>query len=350
MSEVPTSPNPETGKPEFTIRKVDGAIEVSTPHVDLASEREPLRFAVTIAKVPTKIEDGVRLEGTTVDRESPKLQEMIRQAAELKDIPDRDKPRKIMEILRTNVHFAYNDVVDELAKTNQDLAKWVSENTGVNSSSARELTLSQVVDSGYGVCRHLSVGMLVLAKEAGMEGALLTNGPGARGDLGPVRNVVRKDNGQPLFKMGSVGDPIGGHAWVELKTSEGEWIPVDPSTQLVGDTPEGMDTFREANYRAAVGFSLEVSGYPPNVRHTGVRNLEPLPGEAIHTGVLEVNSQPREKPIKISFGANGELQDEVKDNEVWPKPTSYQGPLTFQMSSVPVTSGLSIAVIDAKLA
>lgn len=352
MSEAPGAPKIEIARPEFVIKNNAGILEIASPKVDLDSEREPLRFAVTLAKTPTPIEFGSTIENIKIDRESPKLQDMLGQAQALKNIPAREKPRRLLELLRSNVHFAYTDVLDEVAKINSDLAQWVSENTGINSSSARPISLSEVVDKGYGVCRHLSVAILVLAKEAGLEGAYLTYAPG----FGPMsekylaKNVIRKDNNEPLFKMSGVGQGIGGHAWVELKTGEDEWIPVDPSTQLVGDTPEGFETFRDANYRALVSQSLDVEGFPGPVNHQGTQDLWFLPGEAQHTGVLEVNSLPRQKPIRLTLGRNNEIVDEKSpdDQEQWPKPTQHSGVLNFQISSHASTNGLTVAVVEAR--
>jgi hypothetical protein len=341
MAEQMAVSQAEQLKGEFKVKREEGVVTVSSPHIELESAKSPLRFAVTLEKVPTAIEDGTEIEGMTVDRESLKLQEMLRQAQELRNIPEGERPRRLLELLRSNVHFAYDDMVEELGKTNPSLAEWVARNTGIRSSSTVPLTLSEVVDSGYGVCRHLSVAMLALAKEAGMEGAFLTNGPSFT-DRGPIKNVVRKDNGEPLFKMSKIGDPVGGHAWIELKTAEGEWIPVDPSAQLVGDTPEGLETFRDANYRASVGSTLELQGLPSHVGHNGLRDLEFLPGEAVHTGTLEINSQPEQKPLVISFDAT----EDIDDNESWPKPTNYQGSLTLKAYSVPSTSGANASVIN----
>lgn len=327
---------------EASVNNPSGRVEISIPHVSLDSEKEPLRFSVTLEKMPTPVADGTVIENITVDRESPKLQEMFKQAAALKDIPNREKPRRLMEILRANVHFAYEDALNELANTNPDLAKWVAENTGVASSSARPLTLSQITEAGYGVCRHLSVGMLALAKEAGLRGAFLTNSSGMRGDPMPIKNIVRKDTNEPLFKMSPVGDMWGGHAWVELEVAQGEWVPVDPSTQLVGDTQEGMEIFKEANYRPTVGRSLDIEGLPNGVWVKN-RDLEFFPGEAQHTGILPVNATPREKTIYI-----GKQKSKVTEEPgPWPKPRQYEGPLQFSLSSHESSSGMNVAVVSA---
>lgn len=342
MSETPVVD--ETIAREVSNDTTPGRVEISLPQVSLDSEKEPLRFSVTLEKLPTPVSDGSVIENITIDRESPKLKQMLKQAEDLKDTPNREKPRKLLEILRANVNFAYSDALDELSKSNPQLSKWVAENTGISSSSAKPLTLSEVTDAGYGVCRHLSVGMLALAKEAGLNGAYLTNASGMRGDPMPIKNIIRKDIQQPLFKMSPVDQPMyGGHAWVEIEVAEGEWIPVDPSTQLVGDTQEGMEIFKEANYRPMVGSSLDIDGLPSGV-WVKTRDLEFFPGEARHTGILPVNATPRDKTLRIGSAK----KTEPEEAGPWPKPRHYEGPLQFSLSSRESNSGINVAVVSAQ--
>ena len=341
MSEL-TTPS-ERQATEFKIKQVEGAFGVSSPHVELSSQEKPIGFMVTLEKRPTKVSDGTVVDYIMVDREGPVIQLMLEQARLLKNIPERERPRKIMELLRSKVHFAYHEVVEELNKTKPELAEWVAKNTGIGSSSATPLKLSEIVDAGYGVCRHLSVAMLVLANEAGLSGAYLTTGPHEEAKY-TAHNVVRRDNGEQLFKLSKVGEPIGAHAWVELETSDGEWIPVDPSVQLVGDSEEGMATFREANYRAIPGFSLEVEGFPIDVGHMGNQELWFLPGEPRCTGILQVNSMRQLKPITLD-----NTESQLEDKEQWPKPTKYKGTLSFRISSHEADGpGMTVAVVDVK--
>lgn len=341
------TPSSETPNAEFLITNRGSVMEISSPLIDLTSEGDPLRFSVTLEKVLTPISQNTVIENITLDTKSLKVQGMITQARALRDIPEREKPRRILQILRSNIHYAYNDVLEDIAKTDPELAKWVAENTGVRSSSTRPLTFSEIVDKGYGVCRHLSAGMLLLAKEAGMEGAYLTYSGPIFDKPDPkymIKNVSRRDNGQPLFRGDEIGKPVWeGHAWVELRTSSGEWIPVDPSTQLVGDTPEGLETFRDANYIAMPSMSLEIDGFPSNVGILGNQDLWLLSGEKTHTGVLEVNSKPQQKPIKI-----GKQIEEAEDSGPWPKSTAYKGLLNFSISSHVARDGMNVRVVEVK--
>jgi len=322
-------------KNKLTIKNEGGVIEVSNPHVDLSSEGEPFRLELTLDKIPTQIEEGAIIKAITIDRESPKLQEMLRQAQELTDIPEREKPRKILEILSSNVQYAYNDTLAELAETDPDLAQRVTNNIEDTYVRPTPLTLSEIVDSGYGVCHDLAVAMLVLGKEAGMEGSLQVY-PGIRTDEAKyaLKNVIRKDNGKPLFKGNNPGEIVHpGHVWVEFRTSDGEWIPVDPSPQLVGDTKEGMETFYDANYLSGTNHSLSIEGFPGHVDVMNRKDNWFLPGEARHTSLQEINSR------------NWKGQS-----------TSYKGPLNFAISSHTATEGtggvdgMTVAIVDAKVA
>lgn len=280
-------------KNHLEVKNENGVFIVSSPLVELASNKEPLKLAITLEKVPQLIEDGVEINEITIDRKSPKLQEMLKEAASLREIPEREKPRKIMELLRSKVSYAYDNMIAELGKTNPSLAKWVTKN--ITDCISSPISLSEIIDSGFGVCRHLSVAMLALAKETGINGSLVSNAtPDSKPELG-IKNVIRRDNGESLFKTLPVGtiQSRAGHIWVEFQMSNGEWIPVDPSTLLVGDTEEEMAIFSDANYRG-VPHNIEFIYQEPKGKLKTISNhdLWFYPGEAKHTGIIEINTYP----------------------------------------------------------
>lgn len=212
---------------------------------------------VAIEKQPTKIVEGETYCNCAVlvDAESESMRSLAIQAEALKELPEAQRPAEVLKLLRENVHYAYNDVIDAIAQINPDLATWVAKNTGVD-SHVFELPLSQIIDNGYGVCRHLSVAYLWLAQKTGLEGTLLTS------DYKGITNVERKDNGKQLFKSVAVGEPLIPHAWTEIRLSDGRWIPVDPSVMLVGDSEEGMQTFQEAGYNANLSMGIDSEATP----------------------------------------------------------------------------------------
>ncbi len=331
----------ENPRPIFKINQEGDSFRVTSPHIDLKSEGDPLLFSVTLEKAATPALPGKTIDNITIDSESPKLQEMREEARVLREIPERERPRRLLELLRSNVGFAYEDVMAEIAVDRPETASWVAENTGPK--VYKNVTLSQVVDYGYGVCRHLSVAMLDLAREAGMEGAYASYSPpmAPTPEQDPrylIKNVIRPDNGKPIFRTGAPGDYAwSAHAWVELKTSDGEWIPVDPTTQLVGDTLEGLETFREANYIAFPTASFRIDGLPPDTKDYDFGSLWFLAGEGKKTGTIKINSRLRPKisiigaPEKTTF-----------------EPTLYSGPLEFIAYSKIPQNSLNVKVADIK--
>lgn len=78
----------------------------------------------------------------------------------------------------------------------------------------------------------------------------------------------------------------------------------------------------------------------------GNQDLWFLPGEARHTGILQVNSREKMKPIVITLD---NTKPEPEDNEQWPKPTEYKGDLAFRISSHEAEfGGMTVAVVDVK--
>ncbi len=345
MFELSNQPSKEALTNQFCITPIDDGYSIVAPRAELASDEKPLEFQVTLEKAITPIEKGGTIANIIIDYESDKLKSMLNQAGKLRKLPESERPRKLLDLLRLNMAFAYDDAVEQLSKVNSDLSEWIAKNTGIKSDGAEQLSLSEIVDSGYGVCRHLSVIYLTLAKEAGLNGAYLTISR-TDNEKYDLRNIIRPDTGKPLFRMIAVGQSVNGHAWIELRLSDNSWIPVDPSTNLVGDTDEGLAIFREANYRALPIFSFDIEGLPTDVRHQGIVDLSFLPGESIHTGVIEINSQARTKPLRFSFDLKNKIK--LEDDEEWSEPTQYDGPLNFQIKSRRSFSSMNVKVINVQ--
>ena len=218
-----------------TIRKPAGdkgtpqTFEINVPSVHLSSDSEPLRFRIKVEKIPTEIKEGERLLNVIVDTDNEKLRPLLEQARELRNTPEEERPRAILELLSKNMKYAYDYRVEDLSETNPESAAWVTKHIGLHCRTDTEVKLSDLIKNGYGVCRHFSAAMLVLAKEAGMGGVLMTNsGKGSNNPKTFITNIIRKDTLEPLFKLANVGGQLDhGHAWVEIKTSNG-WIPVEP--------------------------------------------------------------------------------------------------------------------------
>jgi hypothetical protein len=264
------------------------AVEISFPHLALEPGADSVNVSITLQKEVTPMN-----EEAPVENELPAVQEMIEAARALRDLPEAERPRKVMEILRGQIDYPYRTVVEDLKQTDPERAAQL-EKVSAEFQLVQLSTLREATRLGYGNCMPLTTGMLVLGREAGLEGAYLTNAPGRdkAKDPNPIKNVIRMDNQQPLFKGDqNYGENIPvGHAWAEFKLSDGRWMPVDPSTQLVGDTDEGMEVFRQANYRAGVGNTMTVMPLPTGLKHSGTRDLEFYPGESQHQGTIQVEA------------------------------------------------------------
>lgn len=220
---------------------------LSTPEVE-----------ITVEKRPIHIIEGASYDNSAVfvDSETPKMRDLAVQAEGLKSLEEVQRTRAVLELLRQNVAYAYKNVVDVVAQTNPQLADWVIANVGSDSQGKANIPLSEIFDKGFGICRHLAVAYLYLAQKAGLEGTIITS------DYGGITNIQRADTQEPLFKSVKVGEPVVAHDWVEIKTSDGKWIPVDPSVKLVGDTEEGMKMFKKAGYKGVAGMGIEVGIEP----------------------------------------------------------------------------------------
>ncbi|MCX6811695.1 MAG: transglutaminase-like domain-containing protein [Candidatus Berkelbacteria bacterium] len=335
MNEIiePSGTSPEQIN-QAEIREIEGGFEISIPHVELDSENEPgVKLEIELEKLPIQITEGTIIgtpNGVIVDAESsssPKLKEMVEKAKELRTLPEVERPRQIMEIIRAKVNYAYDEVVKELRQTNPELADWVVKHAGIYSGG--EIKASEIAESGYGVCRHLGALAVILAKEAGLEASFETSIIRKKED--GFRNVVRRDNVRPLFRNFKPGEGFSeAHAWAEFKLPDGRWMPMDPATKLVGDNDQELETFREANYKSNPINSLCFENLPANVSPMDNQDLEFKPEESSHSGALAVNCQQR-----LTKGVRA--------------PQSYSGPLNFQIISQPTTEGMNVRVKSVKV-
>ena len=119
---------------------------------------------IVVDKQPLAVVEGKSVcnYAVLIDRETEKMQSLAVQAEALLELAEIERPVKVLEILRSNMHYAYSDVVENLFKSEPELEKWVAENTGLNASHVSDVPLSQLVEKGYGVCRHLSAAYLWL--------------------------------------------------------------------------------------------------------------------------------------------------------------------------------------------
>lgn len=257
------------------------------------------KIRVKVEKQPLQLVQGnTYLRNEIVfDKETENMQQLASQAEALTAISERERPRAVLELFRRNVRYAYDNIVEELQETNPELAKWIAGNTGLSCKTGITVKLSDIIDKGYGVCRHLATGYLWLAQKAGLEGTLMVS------ILGGITNIKRSDTGEQLFKSVPVGEGLAHHAWTEIRLADGSWVPVDPSVNLVGDNKESMAMFREADYRALANEGLELQASPVEKLDTlvGGKNIIFRPGDSTADGnfVLKlVSTRPSFSIIK----------------------------------------------------
>ena len=220
------------------IEKDQNLARVIFKHLELSAKNpNSPEIKIVVEKQPIVIEEGKSYANSSVliDPETPRVHEIVTQAEKIKRFPENERLIELLKLLRQHIHYAYKDTLEKVAWADPELAKWVSENTGLSLSSGQttNVPLSELFEKGYGVCRHLSVAYLYLAQKAGLGGCLMTASPGV------IKNVERHGSKEKLFRSYKTGEPINdAHAWVEVKLSDGRWIPVDPSTRIIGDTPE----------------------------------------------------------------------------------------------------------------
>lgn len=319
-----------------------GSYDIHIPYIELDAKKDPFKLQLTIRKLVTPIENGTVIESITIDNQSSKLLQARQEAGELKTLPERQRIRPLLAILDRNIQYAFPWVIEELAKSDPTRADWIENNTGPNARTSY-LTLSQVIDAGYGVCRYLSLALLALAKEAGLEGAHLTYHPRDDDKSGNIVNVIRKDTGNPLFRSVNVGEPFDiAHTWVEFKMSDGSWIPVDPTPKLVGDTPEGLETFRDANYCVDLNNVVVTEGLPRDIYGVSYPSLQFRAAESERKGFFHIFAS-RKFIIKTHTTNDNEVFQSGPSELIY---TQYQGPLDFRLKTNTPYTGTTAEIIN----
>ncbi len=289
-------------------------------------------IVVTFEKQPMSFEEGksYNLWSVKFDRPSQKMLHIANEAKELSEFPEKERVRAVLILLRKHLHYAYPDLVQKVAESNQELAEWVIKNTGVNAGAVNHVPLSEIFENEYCVCRHLSVAYIWLANQAGLQGGVVNTSYPIT-----LTNIIRKDNGKPLFKSVPLGQQTPAHSWAEIQISDGTWIPVDPSTQLVGDTPEGLSTFHEAKYTACLeGFDFDVNKWEIGCQNEGF-SLQP--GQS--TAEVRVRGELMStKPTLVIGGEN-----------IPPSYTPYFGDATLTFRNAKEFGVMNVRINDVRI-
>jgi hypothetical protein len=164
---------------------------------------------------------------------------------------------------------------------------------------------------------------LVLAQEAGLQGNYC-------GGMTTFTNLSRKesdyqanDNRPALFRSVEEGRTVDeAHAWIEVrvltKTGETKWVPIDSSTQLVGDTEKRLRTFLDAGgYTLPSKMSIDAKVQADSKTIQADVQGSVLPGESKITSKLVVTNEQH-----VVLGRQMKITE----------PGLYQGPLSISLT------------------
>ncbi len=213
------------------------------------SHEKPLKLEFDIQKQPIYLKEGDQtdFEGVIVDHESEKVKSLLEESRLLKNLPEKERLHRVMELVRSNLKFPFKEELEEIG---QETYNQVEE-------GSLPIRLSKLVELGYGQCRHFAPLYLVLAQEAGLEGQL------ASGDK--LINIIRTDNNKPLFKSVKPGESVASHQWVSIILKNGDWITVDPTKNLIADNQKALEMVTKANYQEDILGSSNSIEAPPNI-------------------------------------------------------------------------------------
>lgn len=238
-SEGLTSPEKTEAKISLTEKEVDVVIK----NVKLESEAKEIlgRFIVKVEKAPLDMSSIKALHVVDFSMEDEKTSQVVEEAKKLSEIVDeKERIDKLLKVFKTHVTYAYEHVLE--AKANElGVPKESLDKFGTKGNTL--VSFSEMLNSGVGICGHLSDAYLYLADKANLKGIIVHSHP----SFTPI-NIIRTDKEEKLFKSFEVGQKTSNHAWVEIQLGDGTWVPVDPSTEITGTTPKGMEMFKEAKY------------------------------------------------------------------------------------------------------
>jgi len=264
---------------------------------------EEINFIVNTRKIPNQIEVDGRIDRVVIDRENygENMSRMVEACQALKELPESERPEKVLDILLENMKYAYKDFV---AQIDEERQTWIAEHLTTRNYATEDIPVSQLAEVGFCVCRHFAAMYLILAKEAGLDGCYM----GAQTNFTNLERKptdrVSNDGRKGLFRSGEVGSIVNvGHAWAEVLVHNGEeesWVPVCPSTQLIGNTPERLQTFIDAGFVVPAfekGLKINLSSnhgeIPESVSFTAKESYI-YPGENLSLVNLTLSNQKSE--------------------------------------------------------
>ncbi|OGH79283.1 MAG: hypothetical protein A3I74_00080 [Candidatus Magasanikbacteria bacterium RIFCSPLOWO2_02_FULL_47_16] len=218
--------------------------------IELTPEQE-FPINIRVRKEPIEVQDGDSLGSNSVEvKFEGEALSLMEEAEKLSELPEEERLAALTELVRSKLKYPYPDVMETAGAENPELKEWLEKRFGPN-PSLWKLELNDFLKNGFGDCKIMAAAYLVAAQSAKMKGIYANSGVS-------LRNVTRPDTGKPVFRSVELDrDTTSAHAWVEIQLSDGRWIPVDPTTNMVG-LGEMIEVFRQAGYNVPVAFKSEV--------------------------------------------------------------------------------------------
>ena len=214
--------------------------ELRFENVEITPE-QPYEFPLRLEKHPIEVNDGDELGdfGIRVKFEG-ELASLMEEAAEIKNLPEKERAVALLDLVRSKLSYPYPEAIEAAKKENPELGEWLDYRFGKNPKSFG-MDASECVRRGYGDCKVMSAVYLAAGKSAGLKGIIGGGG---------VMNFERPDTKSLIFKSSEYqADQAVGHCWTEIQLSDGTWMPVDVSANMVASTPEMLEFFKKADYR-----------------------------------------------------------------------------------------------------
>lgn len=218
--------------------------------VELTPEQE-FPVNIRVRKEPIEVLDGDNLGSNSVEvKFENEAVALMEEAEKLAELPEEERLVALMELVRRKLKYPYPDVMEAAQLENPELKEWFGQRFGKNPSIGN-LRLNDFLKNGYGDCKIMAAAYILAAQSAKMKGIYANSGSS-------LKNVVRPDTGKPVFKSVELDkDTNSAHAWVEIQLSDGRWVPVDPTTNMVG-LGEMIEVFRQAGYNVPIAFNDRV--------------------------------------------------------------------------------------------
>lgn len=218
--------------------------------VELTPQQE-FPINIRVRKEPIEVQDGDSLGSNSVEvKFEDEALSLMEEAEKLVELPEEERLAALTQLVHSKLKYPYPDVIEAAGAENPELKKWLEKRFGPN-PSLWKLELNDFLKNGYGDCNIMAAAYLVAAQSAKMKGIYVNSGVS-------LKNVTRPDTGKPVFKSVELDrDTNSAHAWVEIQLSDGRWIPVDPTTNMIG-LGEMIEVFRQAGYNVPVTFKSEV--------------------------------------------------------------------------------------------